>query len=84
MQGGNGSTGGFTREDSDFISQGTRCAGWLFRPEGASRPPIVIMAHGFGAERTFGLPAYVRIATRRPEENAQLLAALQHVRVTRG
>jgi len=30
------------------------------------------------------LPAYVRIATRRPEENAQLLAALQDVPATRG
>lgn len=28
---------------------------------------------------SFGLPAYVRIATRRPEENARLLAAAQHV-----
>jgi dienelactone hydrolase len=58
MQSGSGYAGDFTREDSDFISQGTRCAGWLYRPEGVSRPPIVIMAHGFGAEKTFGLPAY--------------------------
>jgi histidinol-phosphate aminotransferase len=28
---------------------------------------------------SFGLPAYVRIATRRPEENARLLAALREV-----
>lgn len=28
---------------------------------------------------SFGLPAYVRIATRRPEENAQLLAAIRAV-----
>jgi dienelactone hydrolase len=58
MQGSSGSTGDFTREDSAFLSQGTRCAGWLYQPEGASKPPIVVMAHGFGAERTFGLPAY--------------------------
>ena len=48
----------FTREDRDFISQGVRCAGWLYRPQGVSRPPIVVMAHGFGAERAWGLPPY--------------------------
>lgn len=58
MQGGKQPAGNINREDSDFISQGTRCAGWLYRPEGVSNPPIVVMAHGFGAERTFGLPAY--------------------------
>ena len=61
---------GFTKTDSDFFSskspegsrrlvdQGTRCSGWLYRPKGAESPPIVIMAHGFAAEKTFRLPAY--------------------------
>ena len=53
---GKGST--FTREDHDFKSGKTRCAGWLYRPHGASRPPVVVMAHGFGAQRDFGLPPY--------------------------
>jgi alpha-beta hydrolase superfamily lysophospholipase len=35
-----------------------KCAAWLYLPSGVSNPPIVIMAHGFGAERTFRLPAY--------------------------
>ncbi len=48
----------FTRSDSDFISRGTRCAGWLYQPEAVENPPVVIMAHGFAAERTFRLPAY--------------------------
>ena len=48
----------FTRTDVDFVSSGTRCAAWLYRPRGVARPPVVIMAHGFGAERTFGLPAF--------------------------
>ncbi|MCD6571594.1 MAG: alpha/beta hydrolase [Deltaproteobacteria bacterium] len=48
----------YTKTDSDFISNGTRCAGWLYLPEGVLEPPIVIMAHGLAAERTFRLPAY--------------------------
>jgi pimeloyl-ACP methyl ester carboxylesterase len=43
---------------SDFISNGVRCGGELYLPAGVKNPPVVIMAHGFGAEKTFGLPAY--------------------------
>jgi dienelactone hydrolase len=46
------------RNDSDFASRGTRCAGWLYLPEGAAKPPVVVMAHGIAAERTFRLPAF--------------------------
>lgn len=49
---------GFRREDVAFRSQGGRCAAWLYRPEGASPAPLVVMAHGFAAERGFGLPAF--------------------------
>jgi dienelactone hydrolase len=48
----------FTRVDTSFISQGTRCAAWLYLPAGVAKPPVVILAHGFGGERTFRLPAY--------------------------
>jgi len=48
----------FTRIDTVFKSQGTTCAAWLYLPEGVTRPPVVIMGHGFGAERSFKLPAY--------------------------
>lgn len=44
--------------DSDFQSKSVRCAGWLFLPEASIKPPIIIMAHGFAGERTFGLPAF--------------------------
>jgi pimeloyl-ACP methyl ester carboxylesterase len=43
---------------ADFVSQGTRCAGDLVLPKGVQRPPVVLMAHGFGAERSFRLPAF--------------------------
>ncbi|MBC7230537.1 MAG: alpha/beta fold hydrolase [Actinobacteria bacterium] len=56
---------GFTREDHEFRSRMKKCAGWLYRPEGAARPPVVVMAHGFGAQRDFGLPAYAEVFARR-------------------
>jgi uncharacterized protein len=49
------------RQDVDFFSAGIRCAAWLYLPErkqDAPSPPLVIMAHGMGAERTFRLPAF--------------------------
>lgn len=48
----------FTKKSSDFISNKVRCRGDLYLPSDSENPPVVIMAHGFGAERTFGLPAY--------------------------
>ncbi|MHB8689646.1 MAG: alpha/beta hydrolase [Solirubrobacteraceae bacterium] len=50
-----------TRIDITFHSGSDWCAGWLYRPEGASaqeRKPIVVMAHGFSATRELRLPAY--------------------------
>ena len=32
-------------------------ADW-YRPAGRARPPVVVMGHGFGAERRFGLPVF--------------------------
>jgi len=34
--------------------------GDVYRPEGETRPPVVVMGHGFGAERRFGLPAFAQ------------------------
>lgn len=49
---------GVRREDRHFESHGLRCAAWLYLPMGVERPPVVVMAHGFGAERSFGLEPY--------------------------
>jgi len=43
---------------SDFISSGIRCSGWLFLPDGIDKPPVVVMGHGMGAEKSFGLSLY--------------------------
>jgi pimeloyl-ACP methyl ester carboxylesterase len=48
----------FSKIPSNFTSKNIQCSGDLYMPEGIDDPPVVIMAHGFGAERTFGLPAY--------------------------
>lgn len=48
----------FKRHDHTFTSRGTRCGAWLYLPEGVGRPPVVVMAHGFGAQRWMRLPAY--------------------------
>lgn len=52
----------FVRKDVEFISKGAKCAAWLYLPEKTKNtvknPPVVIMAHGFAAERTFRLPAF--------------------------
>lgn len=42
-----------------FQSGSDQCVGTLFRPEGAdSAVPVVVMAHGFTATRTDGLPPF--------------------------
>lgn len=47
-----------SREDVPFRCDGTKCAGWLYRPADDPDAPVVVMAHGFGGERDFRLPAY--------------------------
>jgi len=48
----------YVRYDTTFLSQGTRCAAWRYRPDGVQNPPIVVLAHGFGAFRELRLDAY--------------------------
>lgn len=46
------------REDVEFTSKGVRCAAWLYRPPRTSRSPAIVMGHGFGALRSFGLEPF--------------------------
>jgi uncharacterized protein len=48
----------FIRVDKTFTSQGDILKAWLYLPAGVSRPPVVVMAHGFGGQRWMRLPAY--------------------------
>lgn len=45
--------------ESDFLSVGVKCAGTLYLPENTEvKPAVVILGHGFGAEKSFRLPAF--------------------------
>lgn len=49
---------GYRVEAAGFLSAGVHCSADLYLPERAKRSSLVVMAHGFGAERKFRLPAY--------------------------
>lgn len=42
----------------DFFNRGIRCDGDLYLPEGLEKPPVMIMAHGMAALKSFGLSNY--------------------------
>ncbi|MGU7770814.1 alpha/beta hydrolase [Burkholderia sp. MR1-5-21] len=46
--------------DSRFPSHGEYCAGTLMLPDAGENPPVIVMAHGFGATRAAGLHAFAR------------------------
>jgi pimeloyl-ACP methyl ester carboxylesterase len=48
----------FDRLDADFASGSERCAAWLYLPVGVDSPAVVVMGHGFAAQRDFRLPAF--------------------------
>ena len=50
----------FSSEPTSFLSDGTKCAATLFRPEASGEMPIpvIVMAHGFGSPRALRLYAY--------------------------
>ncbi len=44
--------------ECQFESDGTTCAGTLVHPDAGPDPPVIIIAHGFGAIREARLPAF--------------------------
>jgi len=47
------------RRDVAFNSSGDVCRAWLFMPD-VEHPPLVILGHGLGATREYGLEAFAR------------------------
>ena len=48
----------YSRVSLTFTSDGTDCAGWLYRPDGVESPPTVVMAGELATDRRFGLRTY--------------------------
>ncbi len=48
----------WTVTNQPFSCQGTTCDADLWLPKGVSKPPVIVMAHGFGALKGWGLPAF--------------------------
>jgi dienelactone hydrolase len=49
------------RVEVSFPSGGEQCAAWLYPPDGIPKPrPLIVMAHGLGANREMGLDRYAR------------------------
>ena len=53
------------RHGADFSSQGVRCDASLYLPAQPDDPPVVVMAHGFAAEKSWRLPQFARAFNRR-------------------
>jgi dienelactone hydrolase len=51
-------TAQYSRTNETFESQGDTLNAWLYLPAGVSKPPVIVMAHGFGGQRWMRLPAY--------------------------
>ena len=46
------------RRDITFVSSGKRCAAWLYSSRSGQSATCIIMAHGFGGTRHYGLDAF--------------------------
>lgn len=60
----------FSKVRVRFESNGEECVGSLYRPDGATNPPVVVMAPSLGSERTFGYP---KVAERLAERDYAVL-----------
>jgi pimeloyl-ACP methyl ester carboxylesterase len=48
----------FKISSMNFQAEGLNCAGRLYLPAGAKKPPVIIMGNGIGLEMGFGLPLF--------------------------
>mmetsp|Transcript_19069 Transcript_19069/g.24623 ORF Transcript_19069/g.24623 Transcript_19069/m.24623 type:complete len:358 (+) Transcript_19069:57-1130(+) len=57
----------FVRQTVFFDSHGVRCHAWLYTPTKTtqSKFPVVIMGHGLGAQKDFGLEKYAEVFAKK-------------------
>ena len=48
-------------ENHKFKSKGITCDADLYLPSNIEKPPVLVMAHGFGSPRVLGLPPYAEV-----------------------
>lgn len=49
------------RRDIEFDAEGMTLRGWLYRPQGQARPPVVVMCHGFSAVKEQYLDRFAEV-----------------------
>ena len=53
-------------EEISFQSENENCSARLYKPPKTRKPwPVILMAHGFGAEKTFALPRFAELFANR-------------------
>ncbi|SHL33334.1 Serine aminopeptidase, S33 [Desulfatibacillum alkenivorans DSM 16219] len=55
----------YKTEQSNFRSQNVTCDGEFLLPQGVENPPVVVMAHGFCAEKAFRLYDFAQVFLER-------------------
>ena len=56
------------RQDVTFVSEGLKCAGWLYLPDdmrSGEKRPTIVMAHGFSAVKEMYLDSFAEVFTLR-------------------
>lgn len=56
---------GARRHDLRFACGDSECAAWLFMPAGETKPPVVVLGHGFAGTRDSGLAPFAEEFARR-------------------
>ena len=52
------------RQDVTFVSEGLKCAGWLYLPDdlkSGEKRPAIVMAHGFSAVKEMYLDSFAEV-----------------------
>jgi len=54
----------YTMSTIYFPCSGLKCEAFFYKPKGVENPPVIIMAHGFGAQKDFTLDKFADVFSR--------------------